>query len=139
MSGNGVISRRPPNSAQGGDSIGSARAQSVLPIRRRDLGMLSDIHAADLERRAARKLVAKWHDGFGILEMFAYHGYWIVRIAPISEEEPSWLAAVDVDVRTRKAHRVRGIGTHNMAFLHKKREDVERTIERYHSCAGPAA
>lgn len=131
---NGFTARRPPNSANGGDSIGCARAESVLPIRRRDAALLSDVHATDLYLRGTRKMVVKWHDGFHVLEAREYRGYWTVRVQ--SAGETPWLAAVDVDMRTKAIHRVRGIGSTYMAFVHKTRTQAEITIDRYRHIKG---
>ncbi|TAM92207.1 hypothetical protein EPN42_01440 [bacterium] len=128
---NGFITRRTTNSTQGGDSIGTGRAQSTLPIGRQDLNLLSDVYAADVYLRGTRKMIVKWHDGFRILEAHAYQGYWTICIEAINGGQPCWLAAVDVDLRTRKVHRVRGIGTSNMAFIHRTRPEAEVTIDRY--------
>lgn len=129
--GKGFISRRTTNSAHGGDSIGGARAQSMLPIRRRDLGMLSDIHADDVYIRGIKKATVKWHDGFTIEEARAYRGMWTIRVKPLREGDACWFAALDVDLRSRTVHRMRGIGTATMAFVHKTRTEAEITIDRY--------
>lgn len=139
MSRNGFIARRTANSASGGDSIGTGRAQNFLPVGKRDMALLSDVHAADVYLSGTRKMFVKWHDGLVIREARWYRGFWTVRIEPLSGAEACWVSAVDVELRARKEHRVRGIGTHYMAFVHKSRTEAEVTIDRYLHAIGRAA